>query len=186
MYCSRTELVDEQKTSIGLSPLFVRQPAFRNALVQSIGGGNTMVFNAAAKQLLEAARVEVVSHDWWVYQAVSAVGGVIFYDPNPTVQYRQHENNIFGSNADLNAKLSRLRMVFSGRMAAWTDINVNALISIQSRLHPKNLETFGNFVAAHLARWFPARLYFFHKSGVYRQTASAQIFLYVAAALGKL
>lgn len=186
MYCSRTELVDEQKRNIGFSPLFVRQPTFRNALVQNIGGGNTMVFNAAAKQLLEGARVEVVSHDWWVYQAVSAVGGVIFYDPNPTVQYRQHEDNILGSNADLNAKLSRLRMVLSGRMAAWTDINVNAVMAIRSRLDPDNLETFGNFVAAHRARWCPARLFFLHKSGVYRQTASAQIFLYVAAALGKL
>src|SRR6266480_5199085 len=46
LYCSRTELIDKAATkAIGMSPLFVREPSFRNALVQNIGGGNTMVFN---------------------------------------------------------------------------------------------------------------------------------------------
>ena len=61
--------------SLGLSPAFRAPPSFANALVQSIAGGNTMLFNAAAKRLFEAALgLEVVAHDWWAYQLVSGAG----------------------------------------------------------------------------------------------------------------
>ena len=89
--------IDER--SYGLSPLFTRPPAFQNALVQSLGGGNTMVFNRAAKKILqEAAAIDVVLHDWWVYQLVSAAGGMVHYDPRPMLKYRQHSDNLIGSN----------------------------------------------------------------------------------------
>jgi len=187
VYCSRTELVDEHGQHVGYSPLFDKPPSFRNALVQNIGGGNTMVFNAAAKRLLQAsANVEVVSHDWWLYLAVSAVGGAIFYDPKPSIKYRQHVDNIVGSNAGIHARLSRLRMMFAGRMTAWNETNLKALRSIQSRFHESNLETLATFAAARAAPWFPARLYLLYRSGVYRQAALAQIGLVVAACLRKL
>lgn len=43
LYCSRTQLVDAIGNHIGLSPLFTKPPSFANALMQNIGGGNTMV-----------------------------------------------------------------------------------------------------------------------------------------------
>jgi glycosyltransferase involved in cell wall biosynthesis len=187
VYCSRTELVDEQGRHIGFSPLFLKAPTFQNALVQNIGGGNTMVFNIAAKRLLEAAdQVEIVSHDWWMYQAVSAAGGAVFYDPNPSVKYRQHSNNIVGSNAGYSARLARLRMVVGGRLAAWNETNVNALRSIRSLFHPSSVETFETFVAAREARGLADRLLLIRKAGVYRQTLFAQAGLLIAACLGKL
>src|SRR5262249_46946867 len=45
LYGSRTSLIDESGEKFGLSPLFPKTPTFRCALVQSIAGGNTMVFN---------------------------------------------------------------------------------------------------------------------------------------------
>ena len=99
MYCGRTELMTIDERSYGLSPLFTRSPAFENALVQSLGGGNTIIFNRAAKKILEeAATIDVVLHDWWVYQLVSAAGGMVHYDPRPMVKYRQHPDNLIGSN----------------------------------------------------------------------------------------
>jgi hypothetical protein len=69
LYCGRTELMSADGQPYGLSPLFTRPSAFENALLQSLGGGNTMVFNAAAKKLLErVGRLDVVLHDWWLYQ----------------------------------------------------------------------------------------------------------------------
>ena len=74
VYFSRTRNVDASGNIIGCSPLFRRPPNFRNALVQSIGGGNTMVFNRAARELLVAAGpVDVASHDWWTYLLVSGL-----------------------------------------------------------------------------------------------------------------
>ena len=52
-YGGRTTYTDENLKSIGLSPLFVFPRTFRNALIQSIAGGNTMAFNQATKTLLE-------------------------------------------------------------------------------------------------------------------------------------
>lgn len=74
LYCSRTRLVDAQNNlvdaqnnEIGVSPLFSRPPSFANALMQNIGGGNTMVFNKAAQNLLREAgeALPVITHDWW-------------------------------------------------------------------------------------------------------------------------
>src|SRR5689334_21864250 len=94
LYCGRTALMTEDGRRYGLSPLFRRPPSFANALVQSLGGANTMVFNRAAKRLVEAVGVpNVVLHDWWLYQLVSGAGGAVFYDPEPMLDYRQHPDN---------------------------------------------------------------------------------------------
>jgi len=95
LYCSRTCNVDVNNQCIGYSRLFLKRPSFANALVQSIGGGNTMVFNDAARNLLHAAGadVNVVAHDWWAYLVVSGHGGQVFYDARPNVRYRQHGAN---------------------------------------------------------------------------------------------
>ena len=82
--------------------------------------------------------------------------------------------------------LSIAFMMFAGRMTAWNETNLKALRSIQSRFHESNLETLATFAAARAAPWFPARLYLLYRSGVYRQTALAQIGLIVAACLRKL
>lgn len=187
IYCSRTELVDDRRRHLGFSPLFVRPPAFRNALVQNIGGGNTMVFNAAAKRLLEATgALEIVSHDWWAYQVVSAVGGAVFYDPQPTIEYRQHDDNILGSNGTMRARFVRLRMMMQGRLVAWNDLNVAALDALRSYLHPDSMVTLDNFKASRGARWALARLFHLRRSGIYRQTVPAQIGLFVASCLRRL
>src|SRR5258705_10481413 len=80
---------------IGFSPLFVRAPTFQNALVQNIGGGNTMVFNRAGRLGLRAtpADVAMVSHNWWAYQAVTGIGGTRHYDPWPSLRYRPNRPN---------------------------------------------------------------------------------------------
>jgi hypothetical protein len=81
--------VDARGVSIGLSPLFEKPPSFANAIVQNIGGGNTMVFNEAARQLIAQTvkDAQVVSHDWWAYLLVSACGGAV-----PTILSTQTGN----------------------------------------------------------------------------------------------
>jgi len=106
LYGSRTRLVDEAGNEIGFSPLFHRKPEFRSALVQSIAGGNTMVFNQKARELLVfcGADVDVPSHDWWLYQITAACGGYVHYDACPSVSYRQHADNVIGANMSWAAR----------------------------------------------------------------------------------
>ena len=187
MYCGRTELMTFDGQPRGLSPLLSRPPTFQNALVQSLAGGNTMVFNRAAKKMLEeAATVDAVLHDWWVYQLVSAAGGLIYYDPTPMLKYRQHADNVIGSKTDWRARLVRLRPALSGRFRDWNSKNIAALRKLPAHLMtPRSRATLELFIKARNAPFLP-RLYFLKQSGVYRQTLLDNLRLFAGAVLKKL
>jgi glycosyltransferase involved in cell wall biosynthesis len=187
MYCGRTELMTFDERPLGLSPLFACPPAFQNALVQSLGGGNTIMFNRAAKKILEeAATIDVVLHDWWVYQVVSAAGGVINYDARPMVKYRQHPNNLIGSNLGWRARFARFHMMLKGRFRNWNTMNIAALRRLPAHLiQPKNREVLGLFAKARSAS-LPKRLYYLRKSGVYRQSMPGNLTLLAAALLKRI
>ena len=92
LFCSRTRIITAEGEPAGFSPLFSKKPSFRNAIVQSIAGGNTMVMNRAARDImLEASRrTGFVSHDWWCYLILTGVGGIVHYSPTAKIGYRQH------------------------------------------------------------------------------------------------
>ena len=147
VYCSRTRLIDEAGADIGLSKFYSKTPHFRNALVQSLAGGNTMVLNEQMRRLLmkAGADVKVGSHDWWVYLAVTAVGGRILYDSVPTVSYRMHARNVIGSNESPVAMMLRAHMLWQGRFKSWADMNVAALARIESLMTDESRKTFELF-----------------------------------------
>ena len=186
LYCSRTTYVDANLTEIGQSPHFKQAPHFRNALVQSIAGGNTMVFNNPLKKLLEAiGGVQVVSHDWWLYQLVTGVGGFVYYDETPWILYRQHPNALIGGNTSIMAKARRVRMVAEG---TYKDMNLKSQMALKlagaylTKEASEILETFSDVRSNSVLRRCNAIL----QSGVYRQSFSGQLSLMLAAMLHKL
>lgn len=187
LYCARTLSIDEQDREIGQSPLFANPPSFSNALVQSIAGGNTMVFN---RRLLEIVRkigthCEVPSHDWWLYIITTGMGGQVKYDPIPTIGYRQHTHNQVGANSTFHARWKRLKMLKSGRFKAWNDQHVLALETCEKMLEQENRSKFHAFKAMREAH-FPLNLYFLLKGGFYRQTLAGKLGLIVGVALRKI
>lgn len=187
LYCARTRLVDVDNKDIGLSPLFAKPPSFANALIQNIGGGNTMVFNNAAREQLRKAgeNIPIVSHDWWAYMVVSGCGGTVFYDSHPSLRYRQHEGNLVGINASWPRRLLRIRMLHHGRFRQWSDTHIAALERLRDQLTPKNLETLDHFSKARDCNLVP-RLIGLKRSGIYRQTLLGNIGLIAAAFLKKI
>ena len=187
LYCSRTRVVDADDKPLCMSPLFTKTPSFANALMQNIGGGNTMVCNEAARQLLISAgeKVQVVTHDWWAYMLITGCGGQVFYDPKPTVRYRQHGCNIVGMNSSWPARLKRIYQLFQGRFRQWNDLNVKALYSVRDRLTFKNQLVFDQFVVARQASLF-CRLKGLKSSGIYRQTLWGKLGLIAAAVFNKI
>ena len=171
LYCARTRHVDVNNQDVGFSHRFAKAPSFANALVQSIGGGNTMVFNDATRRLLRMARadVKVVSHDWWTYLLVMGCGGKVFYDSLPTVRYRQHATNLVGRNNSWTAGLVRARMLLGGRFRNWIDINIAALEAMRVHLTAENQCRLNEFSKARNSGFF-ARLAGMKRSGIYRQT----------------
>ena len=186
LYGTRTVLIDAEGRARGASPCFRAPPGFGNALVQSIAGGNTMLFNAAAKALFEAVPdVEVVAHDWWAYQLVSGAGGTVIYDPEPSVSYRQHGANLIGENAGLRAKAERLRLLAAGRLADWTDVNLAALEAAAAALTPEardKVALLRRIRAGGLLR----RIALMRRMGLYRQTAAGSASLWLATAARRL
>lgn len=186
LYCGRTELINEQGNTFGFSPLFKKAPSFQNALVQSIAGGNTMVFNNKAKLLLNLSQNEtIISHDWWLYQLISGADGIINYDPTPMVLYRQHNNNITGHNQDWPSRIKRFKALLNGRFTTWNKQNIKTLNTNKQLLSKNNQRTLEYFQKAH-NRSHPTRFKYLYKSKVYRQTTASNLMLYFATLLNKI
>lgn len=186
LYCGRTTYTSSRLTVIGSSPLFTFPAQFRNALVQSIAGGNTMVFNAQAKLALEkTGLVDVPSHDWWLYILISGFGGRTYYDKKSYILYRQHENSIVGANKSLGAKWRRLFGLLIGRFRSWNDRNIQALSKVEFDLTLENQQVFHLFKILRNAR-LRDRIRLMEVCGLYRQNLSGTISLYVAMLIKKI
>ncbi len=187
LYCARTRLIDEDNQPSGFSPLFPKPFSFGNALVQSGAGGNTMVFNAAARALLIEAGADVIvqTHDWWTYILVTGCGGKVFYDATPKVGYRQHGKNLVGSNASWLGRLRRARRILIGQFKTMNDRNIAALQRMRHRLSRESLYVLDEFTRARGERLIP-RVLGVRRSGVYCQTALSNLALIGATLLKKL
>lgn len=186
LYCGRSRLVDENNEPIGFSTLFTKQPSFKNALMQTIGGGNTMVMNKSLRNLVaEITDIEAVSHDWWVYLVVSGCGGKIFYDEVPYIRYRQHSHNLVGSNVTIYGKLKRVRMLWNGYFRHFNDVNIAAIERFKHKLTDENKNILEVFKEARKSK-FIKRLFLIKKIGLYRQTLLGNLGLLVAIIFKKL
>lgn len=189
LYCSRTWVTAADLTGRQMSPLFRRPPSFRNALVQNVAAGNTILLNPAAARLLVAtARVApaVVAHDWWAYLMVTGAGGSVFQDTEPTLLYRQHGGNTIGSNSGWRARLRRLQQVWAGRLRDWNDANAAALGASLEHLSPEARALFADWKRMRTSRPALLRLWRLARLRLYRQTFASAAVLWLAAATGRL
>ncbi|MEB0224707.1 glycosyltransferase family 2 protein [Pseudomonas sp. 5S1] len=182
LYSSRTTLVDEAGNHTGLTSRFSGAFGFSNALVENVAAGNTMVFNHAARELLQSAGQQdnIVAHDWWAYMLVTGAGGRFFYDTTPHIFYRQHPLNSIGAAIGLKAALVRIHKLFQGRLSRWIDQNIANLDAIDYLLTETNREVLQRFKSAR-ARNLPGRVIGIWRSGIYRQTFMGNVGLLVAA-----
>lgn len=187
LYCSRTQSVDEGGHPIGFSPLFSKPPGFRNALVQSIAGGNTMVLNEAARALVckTGAEVRVPSHDWWIYLVISACGGTVFYDPISEILYRQHGRNLIGSSQGIGAKLRRFTLLLKGQHRGWNEQHIAALMPYSGDITPENRHRFEYFQQSRQASLL-GRMRAFCRAKLYRQGLVGNITLWLAVLLRRI
>lgn len=187
VYGARTRLIDEEEKELGMSPYFPRPMSFANAIVQSVVGGNTMVFNKAARDLLTEAGsdLDIQTHDWWLYILATGCGGVLHYDPVPKIGYRQHPNNMVGSNIGWIPRFRRAYRLLIGRFRGMNDRNFAALKRMHHRMSPEALAVLEQFDRARNAPLLP-RIVGIRKSGVYLQTTIGTLGLIAATLLKKL
>ena len=187
LYGSRTKLINEKGCVIGFSPLFRYEPHLKNALVQSLFGGNTILFNNHARECLLriAPEHKIIAHDWLLYLLVSACDGFIYYDFLPSILYRQHEANIIGSNNSISDRLARIKLLIKGRFKEYTENNLISLSYMRTILPVKNKIVIEEFKSMRSKSLF-VRICKFKKLGLYRQTKLGTFGLWVAIILNKI
>lgn len=188
LYAGRTVICDAGLRPLRRSLCFDLPPGFENALVQSIGGGNTMMMNRAALDIVQATAhhaAGIVAHDWWLYQIVSGAGGHIIYDTEPMVLYRQHGGNMIGANDTTLASAVRAAQVLKGRFRSWNTANLAALEASRHWLTPDARRTLDAFARVR-GGGIRARMAALREAGLYRQTRRGNIALNIAAFLNRL
>jgi glycosyltransferase involved in cell wall biosynthesis len=187
LYCARTTYVSsDAKKILGQSDIFLKPPSFRNAIVQSIAGGNTMAFNNRLKgHVKKYPRADVVSHDWWLYIINELKGGQTFYDHESTILYRQHSRSLIGANTGFIAKLKRLRMLLGGIYRRFNTMHLKVFNRLSIETVKTNIDLIDQFL---IMRDKPlhVRWQMVHKLGIYRQTWDGHLALYLGAILHKL
>ena len=112
-------------------------------LFESAGPGCSFLMtpwlvNKVREQLIDKNSLakDIVLHDWLTYAICRAHGHRWLIDSNPSVKYRQHENNVIGANAGWKAKWIRLQKLRQG----WYRNEVIKIAQICNRIYP-NIET---------------------------------------------
>lgn len=188
LYSAGSLICNERLEGATPSAVFKCSPSFGNALVQSIGGGNTMMMNGSAISLLKASAKEagdVVVHDWWVYQVITGCGGHVIRENSPVLYYRQHDNNAIGANSSIRGKLSRVIFVAGRQFAKWNSMNIAALSESRHRFTPEANKALLYFSEARHGG-LTKRLKSLYQSGAVRQNFKGTLALYIACMTGKL
>ena len=105
---------------------------FERLLWRGRAAGHTMVMNPQAASLLRRCVPETAPafHDWWASLVLVGAGAHWIHDPEPTLLYRQHENNVLGASG------GRLSRVMSGQYARWIRQNARVLDAARPVLLP--------------------------------------------------
>ncbi len=185
LYFGRTEFVDENLQPIGLSPSIKRPPSFSNALVENIASGNTIVMSQTV--LVTQRKIlheNSVWHDWTAYLVATALGGKIWFDEIPSVLYRQHADNVIGSNVSLTAIISQIPALLTGRYRRQAEVNLRAITSIANELHSDNVDIFKYFQKMLYSTIWILQFKYFLQSDIRRQNSCANFFLGLGLLLG--
>ncbi|WLG49338.1 glycosyltransferase [Pseudomonas sp. FP1742] len=106
----RTQLLDKAQPQVAWDFLF-----------EAAGPGCTYVMSSRVMGALKASLLAnwtelqgVSLHDWYCYAFARSHGFKWFIDPQPSMQYRQHERNQIGANTGINPLIARYKTIHDG------------------------------------------------------------------------
>jgi len=178
LHCTAISVVNEELGNIGRSTPLKCPLGFRNALVQNVVTGCTIVLNRQARDLLLRHKPrQALMHDWWAYLVVSALGEVI-YDGEPSLLYRQHGANVIGDNRGLRKWAQRLKRHLAGQGMHLATRQAREFRDVYGQsLEPEKARTLHRFLDGRGS--FLGRLLYAFTADVYRQSPIDNLFLRV-------
>ncbi len=181
LYCGRTQFVNEQLKPIGLSPGIRRPPSFGNALVQNIASGNTMVMSHAVLMAQKQVHTEhSVWHDWTTYLVTAALGGLVWFDNEPCLLYRQHTGNVVGANSNMKLVVEAFSASMRGRYLSRINAQLAACNDIDHLITSTNHSTLLDFTSILKNTSALAKLVLWNRSAIRRQTLSSNLAIALA------
>jgi glycosyltransferase involved in cell wall biosynthesis len=188
LYCSRVILWHPEQDTRTAGRGLPRAASFRNALIENVAQGNTIVLNNAAAALAaRAARRTgpIFAHDWWLYLLITGAGGCVVFDETASLLYRQHGRNAIGAGTGFGGQIRRKAAVLRGAYAARLAGNVAALEAVRDLLTPDAADALGSFAAARrTGPW--GRIMCLRRAGVYRQRRLSDVSFWLGALIGRI
>jgi len=97
-----TKVVDENlkvlsNSNLKYQNLDPKRISLNHLLLQNVPSGCTMMMNCSLVDLGKPIPLQAVMHDHWVSLVAAAFGKIVFLD-EPTMLYRQHDNNYYGAS----------------------------------------------------------------------------------------
>ncbi|MFN3721692.1 MAG: glycosyltransferase [Paracoccaceae bacterium] len=190
LYCARTVVCNVDLRPLHLSPLWPRPFSMRNALVQNVASGNTLMLNRAMADIAAdaapaAQMADIAAHDWWLYLLACATGAKIVQDNEPVVHYRQHDRNTMGRNDTASARLGRITRIIDGTFARWIDANCRSMAAVPHLLTPDAAALLSQFPKLR-AKNLKSRLAAHQDMGLYRQGKMGDLAIKAAVISGRL
>ena len=92
----------------GPKGIYEKSLDFPSCLIKSNSTGCTMVFNKALLKLINSKTPgPITMHDEWLHKVCLAVGGILIYDEDVHILYRQHGGNTIGGQLSFQKVLKR-------------------------------------------------------------------------------
>jgi glycosyltransferase involved in cell wall biosynthesis len=185
IYAAESILTDATLRPIGRSAEPNATPSFRNALVQNLFAGHSIVLNAAALALVRDAGAPpgIHFHDWWLYQLIAGAGGACLLDPAQTTLYRQHGSNAFGASHGLSGALRRINHLLRSDYGTWLAAHWQALHDAAPHLTPDARDLIRDLLDQPQKQ---NRATQFRRLGLKRSSAHGTAALWLAARLGRI
>ncbi len=185
LYAAESILTDANLRPIGRSAEPHARPSFRNALVQNLFAGHSIVLNASAVALVRDAGAPsaIHFHDWWLYQLIAGAGGACLLDPAQTTLYRQHGGNAFGASHGFSGALKRLNHLLRNDYGMWLAAHWQALHDAAPHLTPDARDVIRDLLDRTTDQ---NRATQFRRLGLKRGSAHGTAALWLAARLGRI
>jgi hypothetical protein len=145
-----------------------------------------MAFNNPLKKVAQKyPKVDVVSHDWWLYMLNELVEGKTLYDQESTIFYRQHARSLVGANMGLMAKFRRLRMLLNGSYRVYNTKHLKVFKKLLHQDLKANIDVVDQFFILR-DKSLKERLSIVSELGIYRQTFDTHLGLWFGLIIKKI
>ena len=139
----------------GPKGIYEKSLDFPSCLIKSNSTGCTMVFNRALLELINSKTPgPITMHDEWLHKVCLAVGGLLIYDEDVHILYRQHGGNTIGGQLSLSKVMKRYWKTLTKPDCIRSKCIKSVMDCFGDKMNPKNLkmaekvasykESFGN------------------------------------------